>query len=181
MTELRTARLLLRRARWDDLAGLHAALSDPRSTTYWSTPPHESLGETEKWLASMIQSPPGISEDFVIVEQGEPIGKIGAWRLPEIGFLLRSDRWGRGLATEAMAAFLPHVFARPEVDRLTADVDPRNAASLALLKRHGFVETGRAKATWHTHLGACDSIYLELRRDAALRTARRANGSSDPG
>ena len=72
-----------------------------------------------------------------------------------------------------MAAFLPHVFARPDVDRLTADVDPRNRASLALLTRHGFVEAGRAEATWHTHIGACDSIYLELRADQ-LRSATEA-------
>ena len=43
---------------------------------------------------------------------------------------------------------------------LTADVDPRNAASLALLRRHGFVETGRAAATWQIGDEWCDSIYL---------------------
>ena len=72
---------------------------------------------------------------------------------------------------EAMAAFLDHVFARDDVDRLIADVDPRNRASLALLARHGFVETGRAKATWHTHIGSCDSVYLELTK-AAFRGSR---------
>lgn len=164
MTELRTSRLLLRRAGAEDLEEMHAVLSDPRATAYWSTPPHESLDETGKWLASMIESSAQESEDFIIVHAGEVVGKFGAWRLPEFGFILRPDLWGRGLASEAMAAFLPHVFARPDVGFLKADVDPRNRASLALLKRHGFVETGRAKATWNTHLGVCDSVYLELRK-----------------
>ena len=43
---------------------------------------------------------------------------------------------------------------------------------LALLARHGFVETGRAKGTWHTHIGACDSIYLVLTEED-FRRARR--------
>ena len=43
-----------------------------------------------------------------------------------------------------------------------ADVDPRNAASLALLTRHGFIETGRAAGTWQVGDELCDSIYLAL-------------------
>ena len=46
------------------------------------------------------------------------------------------------------------------------------AGSRALLARHGFVETGRAKGTWHTHIGACDSIYLVLTEED-FRRARR--------
>jgi RimJ/RimL family protein N-acetyltransferase len=45
---------------------------------------------------------------------------------------------------------------------LTADVDPRNLSSLALLKRNGFVETGRATGTWQIGAELCDSIYLWL-------------------
>jgi RimJ/RimL family protein N-acetyltransferase len=67
-----------------------------------------------------------------------------------------------------MAAFLPHVFARTDVSKLTADVDPRNTASLALLIRFGFVQTGRASGTWKTHIGTCDSVYLGLAKEDFL-------------
>ncbi|HEV2817679.1 MAG TPA: GNAT family N-acetyltransferase [Allosphingosinicella sp.] len=162
MTALRTARLVLRRARADDLEAMHAILSDPRATTYWSHGPHENLDRTRAWLDSMIDAPPDLSDDFVITLGGRAIGKLGAWRLPEIGFILAPEHWRRGYAAEAMAAFLDHVFARPDVAGLTADVDPRNRASLALLARHGFAETGRAAGTWETHIGRCDSIYFRL-------------------
>jgi len=162
MTELRTARLVLRRALPEDLDAMHAVLSDPRAMTYWSHGPHESLEQTREWLDSMIGSPPGLSEDFVVTLDGRTIGKLGAWRLPEIGFILSPDQWGRGYAAEAMVAYLDHVFARPDVGHLIADVDPRNKGSLALLQRHGFVETGRAAGTWETHIGRCDSVYLRL-------------------
>jgi len=166
MTELRTARLVLRRASPDDLEPMHAILSDPRAMTYWSHGPHESLDRTREWLEAMIGSPPELSDDFVVTLDGRAIGKFGAWRLPEFGFILSPDHWGRGYASEAMAAFLDHVFARPDVDHLTADVDPRNRASLALLMRHGFTESGRASGTWETHIGLCDSIYLRLARES---------------
>lgn len=166
MTELLTPRLTLRRARPDDLDAMHAVLSDARAMRYWSTPPHEDVEQTRDWLAAMIASPSALSDDFIVVRNGRVIGKFGASRLPEFGFILHPDAWGQGLASEALTAFLPHVFARGDVDRLTADVDPRNAASLALLERHGFERTGYAVGTWNTHIGLCDSIYLALERSA---------------
>jgi RimJ/RimL family protein N-acetyltransferase len=168
MTELRTDRLILRRARPEDLAAMHAVLSDERAMRYWTNGPHTELAETERWLRSMIDSPRELSDDFVVTLDGEPIGKMGAWRLPEFGFILRSDHWGRGFAAEAMRAFLDHIFRSRGLDCLIADTDPRNENSLRLLASHGFVETGRASGTWNTHIGLCDSVYLRLDREAWL-------------
>lgn len=164
MTELRTERLVLRRARANDLEALHAVFGDERSMHYWSNGPHTDLDETRRWLASMIDAPPKESDDFIVTVDGECIGKLGCWKLPEIGFILRSDHWGKGYASEAMNAFLAYIFATREMDRVTADVDPRNEGSLHLLNKHGFLETGRASGTWKTHIGLCDSVYLALRR-----------------
>lgn len=169
MTELSTARLTLRRARWTDLAAMHAVLSDERAMTYWSDPPHGDLAATKAWLDRMIASPRELSDDFVIALDGVAIGKMGAYRLPEFGFILAPAYWGQGYASEALEAFLRHAFGRADVDHLIADVDPRNEPSLALLVRHGFVESHRAKGTWQTHIGTCDSVYLRLERSDWLR------------
>ena len=168
MTELRTDRLILRRARPDDLEAMHVVLSDDRAMRYWTTGPHADLAETERWLQSMIQSPYELSDDFVVTLDGEAIGKMGAWRLPEFGFILRSDHWGRGYASEALRAFLDYMFRTRQVAFLTADTDPRNAIALRLLASHGYVETGRATGTWTTHIGVCDSVYLRLDRESWL-------------
>lgn len=164
MTELRTPRLLLRRARRDDLEGLHAVLSNEKAMTYWWEPPHASIERTREWLDGMMASTPEESEDFVISYRGETIGKMGAYRLPKFGYILAPEYWGLGLGSEAMSAFLDHVFRREDVSRLTVDIDPRNEGSLRLVKRFGFVETGRGTATWTTHIGICDSIYLALEK-----------------
>jgi len=151
VTEIRTARLILRRARVEDLDAIHAVLSNALAMRFWSRPPHASLDQTRLWLASTIDAPADAGDDYVVELDGQVIGKAGCWRLPEIGFILHPDHWRRGLAREALEA-------------LTADVDPRNAASLALLKGLGFVETGRAKGTWDLGGELCDSIYLALAR-----------------
>ena len=169
--EITTGRLQLRRAKPEDAADLFAVFSDPRAMRYWSTPPHAGIGETERWLDSMITIDPVTGDDFVIERDGRVIGKAGAWRLPELGFILHPDHWGQGLAHEALGAVIAHLFATHPLDRLTADVDPRNTASLRLLTRLGFAETGRAARTWRVGDEWCDSIYLALSRPAGASGA----------
>jgi [ribosomal protein S5]-alanine N-acetyltransferase len=159
--EIRTERLLLRRARYDDAVAMHRIMSDPLAMRYWSNPPHKTLDETQRWMASMVEADPAKSDDFVVTLEGELIGKFGAWKLPEFGFLIHPAQWGQGYASEAMAAFIQHRRDRGATE-LTADVDPRNLASIMLLIRHGFMEIGRATGTWQVGDELCDSIYYRL-------------------
>lgn len=158
---IETARLVLRRASMEDLPAVHAMLSDRLATRYWSTPPHETLDESREWLQSMVEADPAESDDFLIERNGEVIGKMGCWRLPEVGFLLRSDCQRQGYAGEAMDAYLAYIAGRG-IGRLDADADPRNVASIGLMQSRGFRETGRAERTWLVGDEWCDSIYFAL-------------------
>lgn len=162
MDEIVTERLVLRRTRMDDVTGFHAVFSDPEAMRYWSTPPHLTIEQTREWVASMVAGHTGASDDFVITLGGRVIGKMGAYRLPDFGFILAREHWGKGYASEGLAAFLDHRRRLDPGGRLTADVDPRNAASIGLLEKHGFVETGRAIGTWQVGDEICDSVYLVL-------------------
>ncbi len=167
--EIRTTRLTLRSARPDDLEAIHAVLSDPRATRWWSTPPHGTLQQTQVWLDGMIANGPG-QPDFVIERDGVVIGKAGFFHLPEVGYILHPDHWGQGFAGEAVAASIDHVFTTRDIDDVTADVDPENAASIRLLERLGFVRTGFAERTWEIAGDWKDSLYYGLSR--ARWTAR---------
>ena len=158
---LTTERLVLRRARIEDVGPMHRIMSEPTAMRYWSTLPHESVKTTADWVRSMID-PPHESDDFIVTLDGEVIGKMGAWQLPDFGYLLDPAQWGRGYANEALGAFLAHR-RRMGSTFLTADTDPRNTASIRLLQRHGFTETGRAEKTWLIGGQWFDSIYW--RRD----------------
>lgn len=162
--EIRTERLLLRRPRMDDLDPMFETMSNPEAMRYWSTLPHASREVTRPWLEKKIARTADGGEDFVIEHDGRVIGDVGAGRLPDFGFMLRQDCWGQGFATEASRAFIDHAFRNTPATELLADVDPRNTASLRVLARLGFIETGRAERTFLLGEEWCDSIYLALLR-----------------
>ncbi|MBU1347456.1 MAG: GNAT family N-acetyltransferase [Alphaproteobacteria bacterium] len=162
--EIITPRLKLRHARPDDLDAMHAVLSDPGATLWWSTPPHASMDETQVWLDGMIARNAEGSDDFVIERDGRVIGKAGFFKLPDVGYILHPDHWGLGLASEAVGAAVDHVFATRALDDLTADVDPENQASIRLLEKLGFVGTGAAERTWNVGGVWKDSLFYGLSR-----------------
>jgi RimJ/RimL family protein N-acetyltransferase len=140
---------------------------------YWSTPEHASIEQTREWLAAMVaagqqsdaaraRGEPLESDDFLVEYRGRVVGKAGAWRLPEIGFMLARDLHGQGLMREALECVIAHLFATHRLERLTAETDPRNAASIGLLTRLGFRETHRAQRTLLWRDEWCDSVYFEL-------------------
>jgi RimJ/RimL family protein N-acetyltransferase len=172
--EVRTPRLTLRTARPDDLEAMHAVLSDPRATRWWSTPPHGTLDQTRDWLDAMLANGPD-HPDFVVELDGLVIGKAGFYEMPDVGYILHPDVWGRGLALEAVGAVIDHVFRTRDVETLTADVDPENAASIRLLERLGFVRTGSGERTWNVGGEWKDSLYYALSRvDRAAAAGRQA-------
>jgi ribosomal-protein-alanine N-acetyltransferase len=161
---LRTARLVLRRAVPADLNAFHPILSSPLAMRYWATLPHESMAVTEKWFADQFFSGLPTRDEWVIERDGWVIGNIGIWNMPEFGFILHPDVWGQGLGSEAAWAFLDYAFATYPVEAITADVDPRNTASLNLLHKLGFTVTGTAENTFHIGDQWCHSVYLALPR-----------------
>lgn len=174
MTRIVTERLLLRTAEPGDLEALHAVLSDPRATRWWSTPPHETLEETSAWLDDMIARGPD-HPDFVVALEGRVIGKVGFYQMPVLGYILHPDVWGRGLASEAVGTAIDHVFRMPGVGKVTADVDPENMASIRLLERLGFVCTGFGECTWNVGGLWKDSLFYALSRaDRAARLVTQA-------
>lgn len=160
--EIRTARLLLRRPRPDDLDAFFAIMSDARGMRYWSTLPHADREVTRSWLDQKIQRSAAGGEDFAIEFEGRVVGDVGAGRLPDFGFMIHPGYWGQGIATEAATAFIDYAFSKKLTDQLLADVDPRNVASLRVLEKLGFAKTGEAKNTFLLGDEWCDSIYLAL-------------------
>ncbi len=72
-----------------------------------------------------------------IVADGKVAGNIGSWLSEgkrEIGYWIDRALWGRGVATEALSAFLRLEQTRP----LHAGVAKHNAASIRVLQKCGF-------------------------------------------
>lgn len=161
---LTTKRMILRGARPQDLDDLFAIYSDARAMRYWSTPPHPDKATTQDNLDRLIASAAQHLVYFVFEADGRVIGLGGMHKDDEIGFLLHPDYWRQGYVTEAMQTMIPYLFDTTPVAQLTADVDPLNKASIALLKSLGFQETHRAKRTFFIDGVWSDSVYFRLGR-----------------
>jgi RimJ/RimL family protein N-acetyltransferase len=67
----------------------------------------------------------------------------GLHDIPEAGWALMPRAAGRGIATEAMHAVCDWADAHLSADRTGCIIDPRNAASLRVASKLGYVEVGR--------------------------------------
>ena len=88
-------------------------------------------------------------------------------RRAEIGYDLRRDRWGQGLATDAVRAMLKFAFTELDLNRAEAQTIADNHQSVKLLQRLGFRWEGVRRAySWEEdgnfHDGA---IYGLLRHE----------------
>ena len=72
-----------------------------------------------------------------VIVDGEVAGNIGSWTAEgkrEVGYWIDRAFWGRGVATEALSAFLRLEKTRP----LYAGVAKHNVASIRVLEKCGF-------------------------------------------
>lgn len=147
-----------------DLDALHTIQSDPHICQYLLYEPRtrEQVAETivrdsaatrlEKkgdHIQPAIRLPDGTllgTMYFTITSEDDETG--------EIGWVLAKDAQGKGYAREAAALVLDLAFGPVGLHRVAAELDPRNAASIALCLRLGmreeahFVEHMMFKGAW---------------------------------
>ncbi|KAK4129260.1 acyl-CoA N-acyltransferase [Parathielavia appendiculata] len=128
-----TPRLILRPLCTNDLADLHELRTQPEVMVWTAVGvPDKDLDATRASLARNLPPNDGESFNYAICdrESGKLIGIGGCHRLeghfgwPELGYMIRREFWGKGLATEFLAAWLPawDGLERQEVEIV---VDPR--------------------------------------------------------
>ena len=148
---IETERLHVRPVAQSDLAALMAVNGDPEVTRFLPYATWNSMDDAQAWFVRMdaIVSD-GTALQMVLADKanGLAIGTCLLFRYDaaqsnaELGFVLGRSSWGAGLMREALSALLERAFATMGVSRLDAVVDPRNQASVQLLKRLGFVRDG---------------------------------------
>tara|TARA_R110002072_G_scaffold54220_2_gene142345 strand:+ start:628 stop:1461 length:834 start_codon:yes stop_codon:yes gene_type:complete len=166
---LETERLILRPMTLDDAESLHPALSDKGNMQYWSCGPLQNLDETRDYLRWNVRGE-GV-ECFAFARKDAPKQALG-WVIlidgkpdvAEIGYMLRPDAQGQGLAREAARRVIRHGFETRGLRRIWADTDPDNTASIRLLESLGFVREGLLRGEWKTHIGVRDSLIFGLLR-----------------
>ena len=159
---LQTERLLIRPAQPEDAKPLFEVYGDAETMRYWDTLPDTDADQTARRVGWMVQMKP--TTYFVLEHDGTAIGNAGIHSGEELGFILHRAHWRKGLMSEALGVLIPWCFETLPLAQMTADVDPRNTACIALLTELRFVETGRAARTIKVGDAWCDSVYFALPR-----------------
>lgn len=70
---------------------------------------------------------------------------LGGFRSAYLGYYIGAEFAGCGYMTEAMRLLLRHAFTKLKLHRIEANIQPENQASIALVKRAGFVREGYSR------------------------------------
>lgn len=141
MREVRTLRLVLEPQVEAHAIAMFDVLSDPAIYQYENEPPAslEWLRERYRKLESRA-SGDGTQQwlNWVVRYGGELIGYVQATVYDDghalVAYVLASRWWGRGMASEAVAAMLDELQARYRVDRVVAIFKTSNVRSRRLLE-----------------------------------------------
>ena len=187
---LQGARVHLRMLRAADVPRLYAQFGDPKVMLYWSRPPLMRIEEAQTLFEELDRGVrAGEFAQWAIARRSDDlmIGSCAlfahepAHRRAEIGYALARAHWGQGHAQEALRLALEYAFNVLNLHRLQADSDPRNAASIRLLERLGFVREGLLRERWHVGGEIQDSaIYALLACDYAASTTAATSNSTTP-
>ncbi|KAH8886118.1 acyl-CoA N-acyltransferase [Thozetella sp. PMI_491] len=164
-----TERLILRPLSRDDIAAYHSIRSQPEVMHFtMQGRVDKDIAESQSRLDLFL--PPNDVENYnfaiCLKETGEMIGIggnhnwVSSFGWPEVGYMIRKEQWGKGLAPEFLRAFLvawrelPRVEVEVKVDPRTAGTPPadgavvpeqlfavtetENARSQAMLRKCGF-------------------------------------------
>jgi [ribosomal protein S5]-alanine N-acetyltransferase len=162
-----TPRLILREFCNEDADALAAVIGDPETMRFYPAP----LDRTgvEEWIARNRRR---YAKDghglwaMVLKSNGEMIGDCGLTvqnvdRVDEIeiGYHVRRDLWGQGLAAEAARACRDYGFARLPVEHVISIIRPENLPSRRVAEKNGM-------AIWKEEMrkGFLHLIY-SIRRD----------------
>jgi RimJ/RimL family protein N-acetyltransferase len=181
---LRTARLDLRPLAHGDEGSLFAIYSDPDFMRYWSSPPWTSIQKAIDLIQSdtrEMASGEHIRLGVFNREDSRLIGTCSLFKIDEqcrraeIGYGIAKDAWRMGFMTEAVTAVIEYAFVEMRLNRLEADIDPRNVASGSSLEKLGFLRDGYLRERWIVGEEVSDSaLYGLLSREWRNRRASAA-------
>jgi [ribosomal protein S5]-alanine N-acetyltransferase len=176
------------RLRWlthEDAQALFGIFGDPEVMRYWSHEPFEDASEAHAYIDSIHDHFRRHSLYQWGIEAAETREVIGTCTLAaldvsharaELGYALSRRWWRCGVMREILPKLIAFAF-RPfgglNLRRLTADVDPRNVASLRLLEHLGFQQEGLLRAHYCVGGEIQDAAIYGLLRDGGLERQTR--------
>ncbi len=153
---LETSRLTLRTAEPGDLDAMQALYGDAETMRYIGAGDGVRTREqTARGIRRMMEHQESHGYSIWVVADrgaGEVIGNCGLvlveWEGPdvELAYMIRRDRWGEGIATEAAAACLEHGLGPLGLEQVIGLAYPENVASHRVMEKAGMRRIGLVTA-----------------------------------
>lgn len=141
---IKTERLILREISAKDLDDIYEYSIDPKVSEFLFWSPHRDKRFTEKYLSSVITSyKRGRYYNWGIEYEGKMIGTCGFTSFDikhntgEIGYVLNSSFWGKGIATEAARAVIEYGFYSLNLEKIEIRYMVENTASAVVAQKCG--------------------------------------------
>jgi RimJ/RimL family protein N-acetyltransferase len=177
--ELATTRLRIDPLRPADAKGLFACRADPSVARYQGWCPADLAAAREFIEAQPLQPSHGWFQRAIrLREDGTLVGDLGVC-LPEdlhdpveFGVSITPVHQGRGYSSEALRALFAYVLGQLGRHRAHASVDPRNHASMAMLRALGMrQEAHHRESLWFKGEWVDDVIFAMLDHEWHARQA----------
>jgi RimJ/RimL family protein N-acetyltransferase len=176
---IETGRLRMRSLRYDDLGGLVTMINNWEVARWVSSVPHPYTEvDGREWIARVQQDhATGRPRRFAIAlkETDRLIGGVGIdgstgdeSEEPALGYWLGEPHWGKGYASEAVAAVIDYGLQTLGMETIRACTDPNNLASQKVLLRCDLEKVGEIELVKPTRLGAWRAPLFRIsQRDLA--------------
>ncbi len=161
MDEFRTKRLRWRQPRASDVDAYMAFVSDYEVVKWTATWPHPA--EREFVVSRCVPMAPELGFAGPVFAADEMVGGVGIIA-GELGLFVAKPHWGNGYATEMARAAIARAFQTQDFDQIVATIWQANAASVRVLDKLGFAQTGTSRHACNAQDKEVDAIDFCLRR-----------------
>jgi ribosomal-protein-alanine N-acetyltransferase len=180
---LETERLVLREVELDDAAEMQLYAGDPEVCRFMIWGPN-TAEQTRAFCASQLDVQRARDRrdfELAVIEKasGELVGGVGlrvrntVQREGDVGYVLRRDRWGRGLVPEAVTAALRFGFGVLGLHRIWATADARNVQSTRVMEKVGMRREGLMVRNLYLKGAFRDTVLYALLEDEFWKAAAR--------
>jgi RimJ/RimL family protein N-acetyltransferase len=157
----------------EDTEFLYRWNNDPEYAGEYEPRDQVTREELEEWL---LEEKTGQRWYIIQTKNGRRVGQLVAREKEDesiqIGYRVTPPERNMGYCTAAVKTIVNHFFSETEAERIAAEANPRNTASIRVLEKAGFTQTGYKEKAVEINGVWMDGAVYELNKSEWL-TARR--------